>query len=73
MSDEKRQAFTVRLDPEQHEWMRRQAFEQRVSMQRVIEDAIYLLRHTPEWAGTLGDAGNRPPVEPGQDGQDSGA
>jgi len=47
MDDRKRRAFTVRLDPELHEWVRRTAYEQRVSMQRIVEDAIDLLRHKP--------------------------
>jgi predicted HicB family RNase H-like nuclease len=58
MGDEKRQAFTVRLDLERHEWVRRTAYEQRVSMQRVIEEGIDLLRHTPEWAETMGERGD---------------
>jgi hypothetical protein len=45
MGDEKRQAFTVRLDPEQHEWVRRQAFERHVSMQKIIEEALDVLRN----------------------------
>jgi predicted HicB family RNase H-like nuclease len=44
MVAEKRQAFTVRLDLERHEWVRRQAYERRVSMQRIIEEAIDVLR-----------------------------
>ncbi len=39
----RRQAFTVRLDPERYEWMRRQAFERRISLQRLIDEAIDLI------------------------------
>lgn len=55
MTDGKRQAFTIRLDLERHEWVRRQAFEQRVSMQRIVEEAIDLLRCTPAWGETMGE------------------
>lgn len=59
MTDDKepRQAFTIRLDTARYEWLRRQAYEQRISMQRIVEEAIDLLRHTPDWAETMGEEG----------------
>jgi predicted transcriptional regulator len=39
-----RQAFTIRLDDERYEWVRRQAYERRISMQRIIEEAVDVLR-----------------------------
>lgn len=47
---EERQAITVRLPVTLYEWVRKEAFERRVSQQSIIESAVDLYRHTPEWS-----------------------
>ena len=47
--------MTIRLEPDRYEWLRRMAYENRIPMQRIIDEAVDLLRHTPAWAETLGD------------------
>jgi hypothetical protein len=53
MATDTRQAVTFRLTTDRYEWMRRQAYEQRISMQRIIDEAIDLLMCTPDWGLTM--------------------
>lgn len=45
-----RQAFTVRLDAGCYEWVRRNAFDRRISMLQVVTEALDLYRNTPAWS-----------------------
>jgi predicted transcriptional regulator len=42
-------AKTIRLPPEVAEWLRREAFERRVSQQSIIQEALELLRERQSW------------------------
>jgi hypothetical protein len=41
-----RQALTIRLTQDRHDWLRERAFRHRVSMQQIIDEAVDLLRQT---------------------------
>lgn len=56
----KNHAMTIRLDPDRYEWLRTAAFERRTSRQRLIEDALDLLRHTPAWLDGTEDPEDQP-------------
>jgi hypothetical protein len=47
--------MTIRLTYDRYEWLRTAAFQHRIPMQQIIDEAIDLLRCTPDWSETLGD------------------
>jgi hypothetical protein len=50
MVADERQPMTIRLDGSRYQWLREQAYKRHVPMQRIIDEAIDLLRHTPAWS-----------------------
>jgi len=39
-----RQALTIRLTTERYEWLRTEAFQRRVSMQQIVDEALDAMR-----------------------------
>jgi hypothetical protein len=44
-----RQAMTLRFTADRYEWLREMSYKHRISMQRIVDDALDLYRHTPHW------------------------
>jgi len=43
-----RQALTIRLTTERYEWLRTEAFQRRVSMQQIVDEALDAMRETTQ-------------------------
>ncbi len=50
-----RQAMTIRLSRDRHDWLREQAFRRRVPMQQILDEAIDALRLAAPRAANDGD------------------